>query len=82
MNLSHSEVIDLASLFHLLTAAKPGATWQIVPFPLERKAIDIGDCYSNHSLASELLHWQPQLLLDVGLARTLVYYHHNLPASL
>jgi len=81
-NLGHSEVIDLASLAQLLTAAEPGASWQLVPFPPERKAIDIGDYYSNHSLASELLQWQPQVNLSVGLARTLAYYRQHLAAYL
>jgi len=81
-NLGHSEVIDLASLAQLLTAAEPGATWQLVPFPPERKAIDIGDYYSNHSLASELLQWQPQVPLSAGLARTLAYYRQHLAAYL
>ena len=81
-NLGHSEVIDLASLAQLLTAAEPGASWQLVPFPPERKAIDIGNYYSNHSLASELLQWQPQVNLSVGLARTLAYYRQHLAAYL
>ena len=56
-NLGHNEVIDLASLAQLLVDTEPGASWQLVPFPPERKAIDIGDYYSNHSLASELQQW-------------------------
>ena len=54
----------------------------MVPFPPERKAIDIGDYYSNHSLASELLQWQPQVPLSAGLARTLAYYRQHLAAYL
>ena len=81
-NFGHSEVIDLASLAQLLTAAEPGGSWQLVPFPPERKAIDIGDYYSNHSLASELLQWQPKVPLSVGLARTLAYYRQHLAAYL
>ena len=81
-NLGHNEVIDLASLAQLLVDTEPGASWQLVPFPPERKAIDIGDYYSNHSLASELLQWQPQVNLSAGLARTLAYYRQHLAAYL
>jgi UDP-glucose 4-epimerase len=81
-NLGHSEVIDLANLAQLLVDAEPGASWQLVPFPPERKAIDIGDYYSNHRLASDLLQWQPQVNLSAGLARTLAYYRQHLAAYL
>ena len=81
-NLGHSEVIDLASLAQLLVDTEPGASWQLVPFPPERKSIDIGDYYSNHSLASELLQWQPHMPLSAGLARTLAYYRQHLAAYL
>ncbi|MDM7938440.1 MAG: NAD-dependent epimerase/dehydratase family protein [Cyanobium sp. CZS 48M] len=78
INLGSSEVIDLAHLAERLCELLPTATWQLVPFPPERKAIDIGDYYSNHNIATELLHWQPKVCLDEGLRRTLEYYLHNL----
>ncbi|MEI6828863.1 MAG: NAD-dependent epimerase/dehydratase family protein [Synechococcaceae cyanobacterium ELA445] len=81
-NLGHSEVIDLASLAERLTAVEPGASWRLVPFPPERKVIDIGDYYSNHNLATELLGWQPQVSLEAGLTQTLAYYRQHLPAYL
>jgi len=81
-NLGHSEIIDLGNLAILLTASEPGSTWQLVPFPPERKLIDIGDYYSNHTLASQLLQWHPQISLSDGLARTIAYYRKYLPAYL
>lgn len=81
-NLGHSEVIDLAGLAQLLVASVPGANWHLVPFPPERKAIDIGNYYSDYSLASELLGWQPQVALVSGLATTLSYYRQHLAAYL
>lgn len=51
---------------------------KIVPFPEERKKIDIGDFYGT----SELLHkdtgWSPQISLNDGLRRTVEYYRKNL----
>lgn len=82
INLGSSEVIDLAHLAERLCELLPTATWQLVPFPPERKAIDIGDYYSNHNIATELLHWQPKVCLDEGLRRTLEYYLHNLTVYL
>ena len=48
--------------------------YQIVPFPPERKAIDIGDYYSNFEKIKKDLGWQPHVSLKDGLARTLKYY--------
>jgi UDP-glucose 4-epimerase len=81
-NLGHDEVIDLANLAKLLTEAEPGSSWKLVPFPPERKVIDIGDYYSDHTLATELLQWQPQVSLRDGLSRTISYYRQNLNAYL
>lgn len=81
-NLGSPEVIDLATLAKSLCALEPGATWHLVPFPPERKVIDIGDYYSNHSCAKELLGWEPSIGLEEGLFRTVEYYRQHLPAYL
>ena len=38
----------------------PGGSYEIVPFPPERKAIDIGDYYSDFSLIQGELGWTPR----------------------
>ena len=48
--------------------------YEIVPFPPERKAIDIGSYYSDYRLASERLGWQPRVSMREGIARTLAFY--------
>jgi len=81
-NLGSPEVIDLATLAQSLCCLQPEATWQLVPFPPERKVIDIGNYYSNHSCATELMGWQPTIGLEEGLRRTVEYYRQHLPAYL
>lgn len=81
-NLGSPEVIDLANLAQSLCVLEPDASWQLVPFPPERKVIDIGDYYSNHSCATELLGWEPIIGLEYGLRRTVEYYRQHLPAYL
>ena len=75
-------MISLADLASQLIAFHPGATWELVPFPAERKRIDIGDYYSDHTLAFKLLSWRPQVGLDTGLARTVSYYRKHLHSYL
>ncbi|MEJ1963920.1 MAG: NAD-dependent epimerase/dehydratase family protein [Gammaproteobacteria bacterium] len=77
MNLGSDEVINLADLAQLLVTVNKSGSWELVPFPPDRKAIDIGDYYGNWSRARELLGWQPKVSLAEGLGRSLDYYRAN-----
>lgn len=81
-NLGSPEVVSLAGLAASLCELEPTGRWQLVPFPPERRRIDIGDYYSDHRLAEELLGWTPKVCLAEGLPRTLDYYRHHLSAYL
>jgi UDP-glucose 4-epimerase len=76
-NLGSSEVINLSDLATMLTDMIPNSSWQLVPFPPERKVIDIGDYYSNYSLAHQLLDWTPAISLETGLRKTFDFYHSH-----
>jgi UDP-glucose 4-epimerase len=73
-NLGSSEVVNLKDLAALFMPLQPGARWELVPFPPERKAIDIGDYYSDFSLVQRELGWTPKVGLGEGLRRTVDYY--------
>lgn len=78
-NLGSREVINLGDLAELMVNLGHGGTHELVPFPPDRKAIDIGDYYSDFSLISNELGWTPKIDLREGLQRTLEYYkkHHQ-----
>jgi nucleoside-diphosphate-sugar epimerase len=48
-----------------------------VPFPPDRKAIDIGDYYADYRVIRSTLGWAPKVSLQEGLARTLTFYKQN-----
>ena len=73
-NLGSLEVISLKDLASMMVDMGYGGSFEIVPFPPERKAIDIGDYYSDFSLIKEELGWIPQITLPEGLRQTLAYY--------
>jgi UDP-glucose 4-epimerase len=73
-NLGSSEVVSLKDLAAKLVALHGAGSHRLVPFPPERKAIDIGDYYSDFAKIRAELGWQPKVGLDEGLKRTLAYY--------
>lgn len=73
-NLGSEEVINLKDLAAKMIDIVPGRTYEIVPFPPERKAIDIGDYYSDFSLIRRELGWAPRVSLDEGLRTSIAYY--------
>ncbi|MBP7881394.1 MAG: NAD-dependent epimerase/dehydratase family protein [Candidatus Methylopumilus sp.] len=77
-NLGSQEVIGLKALAEMMVKLGLGEGFELMPFPPERKAIDIGDYYSDFSLISQDLGWIPKVDLKTGLKKTLAYYkeHH------
>jgi dTDP-glucose 4,6-dehydratase/UDP-glucose 4-epimerase len=73
-NLGSKEVVGLKFLAEMLIDLGYGGNFELVPFPQERKAIDIGDYYSDFSMISNELGWTPKIGLHEGLLRTIEYY--------
>jgi UDP-glucose 4-epimerase len=74
-NLGSSEVVCLKDLAKLMVSLGHGGSYEIIPFPPERKAIDIGNYYSDFSLIEKELGWTPTIGLEKGLHKTMTYYH-------
>jgi len=73
-NLGSDEVIDLRGLAELLVELNGGGSFELIPFPPDRKAIDIGDFYADYSRIRDELGWEPRVGLREGLERTLAFY--------
>lgn len=74
-NLGSPEVISLMDLAKLMVSLGHGGSYEIIPFPPERKVIDIGNYYSDFSLIKKELGWYPTIGLEKGLYKTMEYYH-------
>lgn len=74
MNLGSTEVINLRDLAEKMVRINGQGEWEVVPFPPERKAIDIGDYYSDYRYATQILGWTPKVSLQTGLEKTMEYY--------
>jgi len=77
-NLGHWEHISLEELAALLVRLNKHGRYELIPFPADQKAIDIGDYYGDFSKIQNALGWSPEVPLENGLAMTLAYYrkHH------
>ena len=76
-NLGSKEIIGLEDLAKLMVRLHGGGRYELVPFPADRKAIDIGDYYGDYTKIGDELGWQPKIGLETGLARTLRYYEEH-----
>ena len=76
-NLGSPEYVNLKDLAAMMVALFGKGSYQIVPFPPERKAIDIGDYYSDFTKIRNALGWSPRVSLQEGLRKSLDYYVHN-----
>ncbi len=73
-NVGGTEPISHRDLAALLIEAAGAGSIRYVPWPAEKKAIDIGSVYADSSRFRAAVGWQPQVTLRTGFARTLAYY--------
>jgi UDP-glucose 4-epimerase len=74
-NLGGDEPISLLELAKLLVEVNGSGSFRIVPFPDDRKRIDIGDYYGEYAKIYAHLGWRPTVSLWEGLERTITFYH-------
>jgi nucleoside-diphosphate-sugar epimerase len=77
-NLGSESIVTLRDLATMLVGLHEGGRVEVMPFPADRKRIDIGDFYSDFRLIKDKLGWRPVVSLHDTLARTLRYYRSNL----
>ena len=77
-NLGAREPISLADLTRRMLAIAGRGSLRFVPFPPERKRIDVGSVAIDASRIRSELGWEPRTPLDDGLARTIRYYEQHL----
>lgn len=73
-NLGADDPVNLIDLAKLLTQVRGSGTYRVVPFPPERKVIDIGDYYASYAAVQKDLGWKPKTSLGAGLRKTLEYF--------
>ena len=78
-NLGNAPAVSLLEFVQMLLDVCQGfgvgqAGYKLVPFPPEKKRIDIGDYYADYSKIQKTLGWTPSVSLKEGLRRSVAYY--------
>jgi UDP-glucose 4-epimerase len=76
-NLGGETPVSLRELVEMMIELAGRGSYSLVPFPPERKAIDIGDFWGDATRIREALGWRPQVPLREGLRRTLEFYQQH-----
>jgi UDP-glucose 4-epimerase len=69
-----AEPVSLLDLAETLVQIHGGGSVRLVPFPADRKAIDIGDYRGDYRKIKAALGWEPKVSLRDGLELTIKYY--------
>jgi UDP-glucose 4-epimerase len=77
-NLGGAEVVDLATVAKLMVEVNGSGSYEVRDFPADRRAIDIGDYYSDYSKIRNQLGWEPKRKLRETIETTLRYFRENM----
>jgi UDP-glucose 4-epimerase len=73
-NIGHHRAVSLYDLATQIVEIAGSGSLLGVPFPRERRQIDIGNCYSSYEKIQNKLGWQPRTDLRTGLMETIEFY--------
>src|SRR3990172_10681917 len=76
-NLGSWKPISIREVTELLLEATKTGSYEFVPFPEDRRRIEIGDFWGDFSKIRSFFGWEPKVPLKEGLERTVEYYLKN-----
>jgi nucleoside-diphosphate-sugar epimerase len=77
-NVGNDEHLTLRAIAELIVAAAGSGSVEMVPWPPDRDAIDIGSYFGDSSRAKRVLGWTPETTFGEGIERTVAFYRQHL----
>jgi UDP-glucose 4-epimerase len=77
-NLGSPAPMSLEETASIMCSQVKGSSYELVPFPEERKAIDVGDFVCDYSSFSKALNWEPKTSFEEGISRSLNFFKGEL----
>jgi UDP-glucose 4-epimerase len=76
-NLGGERPVALEELVKLLLKAAGRGSYRIVPFPADKKSIDIGSVFSSAAKFNFVTGWRARVPIEEGVPRTIEYYQRH-----
>ena len=77
-NLGSCDPLSLEETARIMCSHIEGGSYELVPFPNERKAIDVGDFICDYSAFSKSFDWKPKVLFPEGIIKSIEYFRGEL----
>jgi UDP-glucose 4-epimerase len=76
-NLGHFNPVSLKGFVKELIEANGSGNYSMVPFPDEKKKIDVGSTYCSYRKINKILGWEPKVEIKEGLRKTIEFYRQH-----
>ena len=73
-NLGASDPLSLEDTAKIMCQEIEGSDYQMIPFPEDRKAIDVGDFICDYSAFRDQFGWEPKVSFEDGIQRSINYF--------
>ncbi len=77
-NLGGPDPLSLKETAKLMCNQIEEAEFEMIPFPQNRKAIDVGDFICDYSAFSNAFGWQPKITFEEGISKSLDFFKKEL----
>jgi nucleoside-diphosphate-sugar epimerase len=73
-NLGAPDPLSLENTAKIMCQKTEGVDYQMIPFPEDRKAIDVGDFICDYSALRNEFEWEPKVSFEEGIQRSFEYF--------
>jgi len=77
-NLGASDPLSLEDTAKIMCQSIEDSDYQMIPFPEDRKAIDVGDFICDYSAFRDQFGWEPKVSFEDGIQRSLEYFREEI----
>ena len=77
-NLGGPDPLSLEETARLMCQKTESGDYQMIPFPEDRKAIDVGDFICDFSAFSNSFDWQPKVSFEEGIVQSIDFFKEEL----
>jgi len=77
-NLGAPDPLSLEDTAKIMCQKTVGGDYQMVPFPKDRKAIDVGDFICDYSAFRDQFGWEPKVNFEEGIQRSIEYFREEI----